>query len=253
MKSIAIVMEKGGVGKTTTTLNLGDALAQQGKRVLMIDLDAQRSLTQWCGVASTDADKTIYSALLSDADPNAMVIDRKGGASLLPGSSAMAEVADKLNRDVAPQFALRDVIAKLEPSWDFVLIDCPPSLNILTTNALTAATHCIIPVKTDFISIAGLPGVLASIKKVQSRLNPNLVNVGVLPTLHSGQLKEHANTLAYLSSQLPALKTPVLDPIPRTTAVEQSSSKQTSVVLSASDATASVAYMALATHLINTL
>ncbi len=258
--TIAIVMEKGGVGKTTTTLNLGDALAHQGKRVLIVDLDAQRSLTQWCGISQADArtlsdtHRSIYSAILRDADPNGMIIGRGTGASLLPGSEAMAGAADELNRSpVDAQFKLKDALDKLDRSWDFILIDCPPALTVVTVNALVAATHCIVPVKTDFISMAGLADVLKTIRNVQNRSNRELVTLGILPTIHSGHLKEDTDALADLARQLAPLQIPIFEPIPRNTRVDQSSSKGTSVVASAPDAKASRAYIALATHLIHTL
>ena len=261
---IAIVMEKGGVGKTTTTLNLGDALALAGKRVLLVDLDAQRSLTQWCGISQSDArtlsntHRSIYSALLKDADPNAMVIGRTDSsgrplAALLPGSEAMAGAADELNRNAAEaQFKLKDALGRLDRSWDYVLIDCPPALTVVTVNALVAATHCIIPVKTDFISMAGLLDVLKTIQSA-TRLNPGLVNLGVLPTIHSSHQKEDSDALRDLAELLRPHHSPHFEPIPRNTRVDQSSSKGTSVVASAPDAKASRAYVALATQLIQSL
>ena len=260
---IAIVMEKGGVGKTTTTLNLGDALALAGKRVLIVDLDAQRSLTQWCGISQADAKRlsdtslSVYSALLKDADPNLMVIKRTDAtgrplASLLPGSEAMAGAADELNRNADAQFKLKDAFDRLETGWDVILIDCPPALTVVTVNALVAATHCIIPVKTDFISMAGLLDVLKTIRSA-TRLNPGLTNLGILPTIHSGHLKEDTDALRDLSEQLAPHGIAIFEPIPRNTRVDQSSSKGTSVVASAPDAKASRAYIALATQLIQRL
>lgn len=196
---LAITNQKGGVGKTTTAVNLAASLASLGQRVLLVDLDPQGNATTGSGVNKQQLRHTVYHLLLGQAE-FAAVCTRSGGASytLLPANRDLAgaevELVDAREREYRLKSALR---AEAE-GYDFILIDCPPALNLLTVNALTAADAVLIPMQCEYFAIEGLADLVNTIKKIKARLNPALVIEGVARVMF-----DHRNTLAqHVSDQL---------------------------------------------------
>ncbi|KAB7654074.1 sporulation initiation inhibitor protein Soj [Bacillus thuringiensis] len=183
-KIIAIANQKGGVGKTTTSVNLGAGLAQVGKKVLLVDIDAQGNATTGVGIEKSELDQCIYNVLVEDADVQG-VIQKTATENLdvLPATIQLAgaeiELVPTISREVRLQRALQPVRDK----YDYIIIDCPPSLGLLTINALTAADSVIIPVQCEYYALEGLSQLLNTVRLVQKHLNKNLAIQGVLLTM----------------------------------------------------------------------
>lgn len=177
-KTIVMSNHKGGVGKTTSTINLGAALADLGKRVLLIDLDPQANLSQSLGIE--DAEETIYDALKYQKvfDP----IKIQENIFLIPSSLDLSAAEIELSSEPGREYLLRHSIKKLKDSYDFIFIDCPPSLGLLTINALTAAQDVLIPLQAEYLPLRGLAKLHEVVEKIKDRLNPDLSISGVFLT-----------------------------------------------------------------------
>ena len=210
---IAMCNQKGGVGKTTTTINLGAALAEYGRRILMVDFDPQGALSVGFGVRAHDLDVTVYNLLVERGHDVRDVIQttRVPGIDILPANIDLAaaevqlvgEVAreqvlarvlrpvlddyDLVFSEVAREQTLLRVLAEVRQEYDYVLIDCQPSLGLLTVNALTAAHGVIIPLETEFFAMRGVALLIETIEKITDRLNPRLQVDGILPTMYDGR------------------------------------------------------------------
>ena len=180
-KIIAILNHKGGVGKTTTTINLAAAFQQKKKRVMVIDLDGQANLTESFGY-SIEEEKTVYGALKGEyALP---LIETESGVTLVPSCLDLSAAESELINEPGREMILRGLIAKVPniDKFDYVLIDCPPSLGLLTLNALTASDYLIIPVQAQFLAMRGMAKIMNVIHIIQERLNPGLKVGGIIIT-----------------------------------------------------------------------
>jgi len=186
---IAMCNQKGGVGKTTTTINLGAALAELGRRVLLVDFDPQGSLSVGLGYNPGDLDVSIYNLLMhSDVTLDDVVCKTNvAGMDLLPSNIDLSAAEVQLVQEVAREQALLRVLEPLRSEYDVVLIDCQPSLGLLTINALTASDGVIVPLECEYFALRGVALLKDTIDKVSERLNPRLVIVGLLGTMFDGR------------------------------------------------------------------
>ncbi|NDW54372.1 AAA family ATPase [Aliiroseovarius sp. PrR006] len=190
-KIIAITNQKGGVGKTTTTINLGAALAETGKRVLLIDLDPQGNASTGLGVSADDRDMSTYDLLLEEASVLDVIQETTIDNLLISPattdlSSADIELVSNEKRSHLLRDALRDV-ALAQLNIDYILIDCPPSLNLLTVNALVAADSVLIPLQSEFFALEGLSQLLLTVREVRQAANPDLRIEGVVLTMYDSR------------------------------------------------------------------
>jgi chromosome partitioning protein len=185
-KVIALANQKGGVGKTTTTINLGAALAEQGRRVLLVDMDPQGALSVGLGLNPMALDRTVYNLLLEPkADPVAAITTTKvDRLDLLPSNIDLAAAEVLLVGEVAREQALARVLRPLRKRYDYLLVDCPPSLGLLTVNALTAADAVLVPLECEYFALRGMALLMDTIEKVRERLNPELDVLGILATMY---------------------------------------------------------------------
>lgn len=183
---IAMVNQKGGVGKTTSTVSLGAALAGYGRKVLLVDFDPQGALSVALGMNPNASDLSIYN-LLTDSQchvGDVITSTRVEGLDLIPSNIDLSAAEVQLVSEVGREYALQRALAPVIDDYDIVLIDCQPSLGLLTLNALTASNEVIIPMATEYFALRGVALLKDTIDKVTSRLNPQLRIIGVLPTMH---------------------------------------------------------------------
>ena len=186
---IAMCNQKGGVGKTTTTINLGAALVETGRRVLLVDFDPQGSLSVGLGVNPHTLDKSVYDLLLSKKYDVAEVIIPSvvEGLDILPSNIDLSAAEVQLVSEVAREMTLKRVLDRVRDRYDFILIDCAPSLGLLTINALAASDRVLIPLECEFFALRGVALLTDTIYKVQERINPNLHVLGLLATMFDGR------------------------------------------------------------------
>ena len=184
-KIISIVNQKGGVGKTTTCVNLAAALYEQGKRVLLCDFDPQANSTSGMGVDKT-VSKGIYEVLVSDVPAVDAVVHTKYG-DVLPSNKALAGAGIELIGMDRREYLLKDALNQVQDSYDFIFIDCPPSLELLTLNALCAADSILVPVQGEYFALEGLSDLMNTVRIVRRSLNPKLALEGVLLTMFDGR------------------------------------------------------------------
>jgi chromosome partitioning protein len=194
---IAIANQKGGVGKTTTTVNLGAELAALGRRVLLIDLDPQAAATYSLGIDPEELDLTLYNVMVRREGSITDIVYKTPveGMDLVPSNLDLAAAELDLFRNYTRERVLRDALAPIVDEYDYILIDCPPSLTLLTVNAFVAATEVLIPLQTHLLSLRGVHRLLSTVNEV-TQLNPDIKILGILPTMYDARSNLNKEILA---------------------------------------------------------
>jgi chromosome partitioning protein len=205
---LAVANQKGGVGKTTTSINLAAGLSGAGQRVLLVDLDPQGNATMGSGIDKRALPASVYQVLLGEIDIRAARLRcKQGGFDLVPANQELAGAEVELVGLERRETRLKDALAEIESDYDFILVDCPPALNLLTLNGLTAANAVVIPMQCEYYALEGLSDLVQTIKKVRIHLNPGLEIEGLLRTMYdprntlsqqvSEQLQKHFGAKVY--------------------------------------------------------
>lgn len=221
-KIIALFNQAGGVAKTTLTINLGYHLSLLSKRVLLIDIDPQASLTSFMGKEPEEIDLTIYNALLGEDEQqlNLPILPDIHGMDLLPSNIELANAEQELIFAELRELRLSQILKPYQEKYDFILIDCPPSLGILSHISLVASHYVLVPIQCQFKSLKGTDSLLRTVARVKKRLNPQLKIAGFIPTMYQSSTSLDRRTLESISAQLAEIAM-VFPPFPRATAVAE--------------------------------
>ncbi len=242
---IALVNQKGGVGKTTTAVNLAAALAVLGQRILVVDADPQGNATTGLGIDKAPLQRDVYDVLLQEASIDDVAIATEiEGLSLVPATINLAGAEIELVSAMSRETRLRQALAPIAERYDFVFIDCPPSLGLLTINALTASDECLIPVQAEYYALEGLSQLTAVVGRVREALNPSLRVGGVLVTMFDGRTRLAAEVFEELVKFFPEqlFKTH----IPRNVRISEAPSFGKPIILFDAKSRGAQAYLALA-------
>jgi chromosome partitioning protein len=245
MPVFAVANQKGGVAKTTTTHTLGAAFAERGRRVLLVDLDPQACLTFSTGIDPESLDRSLHEVFV-DRIPAADVLVKAGDLHLLPTTIDLAGAEVHLLSRAGREYALARALDPLKSEYDVVLIDCPPSLGILTINGLTAADEVLIPLQCETLSLRGVGQLLQTIGDVRDYTNPQLRIRGVIPTMFDPRTRLGREVLENVHNNLGL---PILEPIPKSVRVAEAPGRGCSVLQHAGSSASAAAYRQLANQL----
>ncbi len=220
---IALFNQSGGVGKTSLTMNLGYQLAKRKKRVLLVDMDPQASLTTFMGIDPVDLEATVYEAVVAE-EPLAIHKEIHKMA-LAPANINLSAAELELVSALMREMRLKNALSQVRKDYDFILIDCPPSLGILTVISLIAASHVLVPIQTQFKAFQGTDLLLNTVARLRKSANPQLKFAGFIPTMYDGRTAQETRTYQAIKEQLSPLAT-VYDPIPRSIAFADASEKR---------------------------
>jgi chromosome partitioning protein len=221
-KILALFNQAGGVAKSTTTLNLGYQLRARNHRILLLDIDPQASLTSFMGIEPFLLEKTVYDALVpKDEEEESLPIHKNiHGMDLVPANIDLANAEQELIFAELRELRLKQVLEPYLKNYDFILIDCPPSLGILSHISLVAATHVLVPIQCQFKALKGTDSLLKTVARIRKRLNPQLKIAGFLPTMYQASTSLDNRTLESIQEQLGEIAT-IFPPMPRATAVAE--------------------------------
>jgi chromosome partitioning protein len=247
-KIYAVANQKGGVGKTTTAINLGAYVAKSGKRVLLVDMDPQGNATSSLGYDKRSLDQTMYDVIINNLPLSDLIITtERVGLDLAPAGLALAgaevELVGLPKREYRVMLALRTVLDR----YDYVIIDCPPSLGLLTVNALTAASGAVIPIQCEFLALEGLGQLLGTIKRIREKLNPSLIVMGVVMTMYDSRTLLSAQVVNEVRTYFPHEIFNTI--IPRSVRLAEAPSYGQSILEYDSDSRGAQAYASLAAEL----
>ncbi|AFZ04574.1 ParA family protein [Calothrix sp. PCC 6303] len=227
---IALFNQSGGVAKTTLTQNLGYHLSQKkNTRVLLVDMDPQASLTMFMGLEPDELETSIYNAIVNNK-PLPIYPESINGLSLVPADINLAAAEMQLSGAMSREYRLKNALAPVLDDYDFILIDCPPSLGLLSIISLTAATHILVPIQCQFKSFKGTELLLNTVAQVRSHTNPNLQFAGFVPTMYDGRTAQESRTVKAVQEQLSPLAT-VFPPVPKSIAFADASERRVPLAL----------------------
>jgi chromosome partitioning protein len=245
---IAVANQKGGVAKTTTVASLGSALAELGQRVLLVDLDPQACLTFSLGIDPEDLELSIHHVLTKGVSPGEVMVTTEDGVDLLPATIELARAEADLLTRTGREYVIRTVVEELDDDYDWVLLDCPPSLGVLTVAALTAATGVLIPLQCETLSHRGVGQLLDTVHDVRRFTNRDLEVWGVLPTLYDGRTN-HAR--AVLDTIADTYHLAVIEPpIPKSIRFAEAPAAGRSILTTARNTKGAAAYRDVAANLL---
>jgi len=202
-KTIAIANQKGGVGKTTTSINLSASLAAKGKKVLVIDTDPQGNTTSGFGVEKNDLDNTVYELMLSECSIKECILNNViDGVSIIPSNVNLAAAEIELIGVDRKEYILKREVEWIKDSFDYIIIDCPPSLSMLTINAMTTADTVLVPIQCEYYALEGLSQLIHTINLVKERLNPDLDIEGVVFTMYDSRTNLSMQVVENVKSNL---------------------------------------------------
>lgn len=241
---IAVANQKGGVAKTTTVASLGAALAELGRKVLLIDLDPQACLTFAVGVEPQDIQFSVHDVLLGRLGPRMAIAGTTEGADLLPATIELSGAEMQLSNRTGREYVLREALSEVSGDYDVVLIDCSPSLGVLTINALTAATDVLIPMQAETLSHRGVAQLLETIEDVRRYTNRSLKILGVLPTMFDARTRLSKEVLADIEGEFDL---PLLPPVARSVRFAEAPGAGLSILSTSRRSRGAQAYRDLAT------
>ena len=247
-KIIAIVNQKGGVGKTTTTVNLTALLSTMGKKVLLCDFDPQANTTSGMGVDKNTASPNIYDVLVNGADPQKAVVHTKYG-DVIPSNKALAGAGVEIISIPDREQLLKKALSQISSQYDYIFIDCPPSLELLTINALCAAGSLLVPVQCEYYALEGLSDLISTIRLMKRSVNPDLSIEGVLLTMYDGRTNLSVQVAEEIKRYFPGQV--YASVIPRNVRLAEAPSHGKPIVEYDKYSRGSLAYRSLAKEIIN--
>ena len=246
-KTIAIVNQKGGVGKTTTCVNLSAALTENGQRILLCDFDPQANSTSGMGVDKS-VSKGVYEVMVGMVPPQAAIVHTKYG-DVLPSNKALAGAGIELIGMEHREFLLRNALKDVKPQYDFIFVDCPPSLELLTLNALCAADTILVPVQGEYFALEGLSDLINTVRIVRRSLNPRLELEGVLLTMFDGRTNLALQVAEEVKRYFPGKVFTTV--IPRNVRLSEAPSHGKPITAYERSSRGAAAYLALATEFLS--